>query len=47
MPVHHQHQQVIARAVPAALCGFEQLLHLGIVEEILAALVCVGGVPHP
>ena len=47
VPVHHQHQQMIARAVPAALRGFEQLLHLGIVQEILAALVRVGGLPHP
>ena len=47
VPVHHQHQQMIARAVPAALRRLEQLLHLGIVQKILAALVRVGGLPTP
>ena len=47
VPVHHQHQQVIARSVSAALRRIEQLLHLGFVEKILAALVRVGGLPHP
>ncbi len=47
VPVHHQHQKMITCAVPAALGRFEQLLYLGIVEKILAALVRVAGLPHP
>jgi hypothetical protein len=32
MSVHHQHQKMIPRAMPAALRRFEQLLHLGIIQ---------------
>ena len=38
------YQQMIARP---ALCRFEQLLDFGLVEKILAALMCVGGLPQP
>jgi hypothetical protein len=47
MAIHHQHEQVITRAVPSALCRIKQFLHLGIVQKILAAFVRVGGLPHP
>ena len=38
---------MIARAVPAGLRGFEQLLDLNVVEKVLAALVRVGSMPIP
>jgi hypothetical protein len=44
--IHHQHQQMIARAVSTALRCLEQLFHFGIVEKILAALMRVGGLTH-
>ena len=47
VPVHHQHQQMIARAVAAILRGVEQLLDFHIIEKILAALMRIGGLPHP
>src|SRR5262249_52904460 len=41
--VHHQHQKMIARAVPATLRRLKQSFNLLFVQEILAALVRVGG----
>jgi hypothetical protein len=39
VPVHHQHQQMIARAMSPALRCSEQHLNFGFVQEILVALV--------
>jgi hypothetical protein len=41
--VHHQHQQVVADAVPPAPSGIEQRGDFGSAEEILAPLVTVDG----
>jgi len=42
MSVHHQHQQVVAGAVPCLLGALEQALDLAGVEEVLVALMRVG-----
>jgi hypothetical protein len=53
MPIHHQHQKVVTRAMPAALRRLEQSFNFFLIQEILSALVRVGradrgrvGLPH-
>jgi hypothetical protein len=38
MPIHHQKEQVISCAVPAALCSFEERLDLSWIKEVLGSM---------
>ena len=40
--VHHQHEQVVANAVPALLRGVEEEIDLAFAQEVFVALVGVG-----